>query len=354
MSNIPNDADVTRDWLTQQLQHHGIDARVTGFTREQIGTGQIGKCIRYELEIEGDASAPRSLIGKFPSDDPLSRATGVALRNFLKEVSFYQELDPQLSISTPRCYYAEINGEGPEFALLLEDLRPARQGDQLAGCREAVAQAAIRQLVGLHGPSWNDTSLLEKDWLGGSSADSDAGVNTLYNAQLPGFLERYGAALDADQKQIITALGQSPRGFSRSVSEPFSLIHIDYRLDNLLIDEAVSPPAVTVVDWQSITLGNPMTDVGYFIGAGLLPEVRRPIEADLVRDYHERLLTAGIEGYGWTQCWEDYRRATFAGFSVTVVASMLVQQTQRGDEMFTVMAQRHSRHALDLEAFDLL
>ena len=33
---------------------------------------------------------------------------------------------------------------------------------------------------------------------------------------------------------------------------------------------------------------------------------------------------------------------------------MIVQQTERGDAMFTVMAQRHSRHALDLGAEEFL
>ena len=44
----------------------------------------------------------------------------------------------------------------------------------------------------------------------------------------------------------------------------------------------------------------------------------------------------------------------FAGFVVTVVASMIVERTARGDEMFVAMARRHARHALDLGAADLL
>ena len=137
------------------------------FTRTQIGTGQIGKCIRFALELDGDdPTAPRSLVGKFPSDDPTSRATGVALKNYIKEVSFYRTMQKRVSISTPRCYYAEIEGEGPNFALLLEDLSPARQGDQLAGCSADVARAAVLELVGLHAPSWCDESLLGIDWLG--------------------------------------------------------------------------------------------------------------------------------------------------------------------------------------------
>jgi aminoglycoside phosphotransferase (APT) family kinase protein len=105
-----------------------------------------------------------------------------------------------------------------------------------------------------------------------------------------------------------------------------------------------------VVDWQSITLGSPLADVAYFLGAGLEPSARRAAEEAIVRDYHQALQAAGIRDYGFTACWNDYRRGTFAGFGVTVIASMLVQQTARGDDMFTVMARRHSRHAIDLGA----
>jgi hypothetical protein len=67
---------------------------VHDFTSARVGTGQIGKCIRFTLEVaDGDAATPRSLIGKFPSDDPLSRQTGVQLRNFLKEGHSRHALD---------------------------------------------------------------------------------------------------------------------------------------------------------------------------------------------------------------------------------------------------------------------
>jgi hypothetical protein len=90
--------------------------------------------------------------------------------------------------------------------------------------------------------------------------------------------------------------------------------------------------------------------VAYFLGAGLLPELRREVERDIVAGYHRALVERGIHGYELDACWDDYRRGTFAGFGVTVIASMLVQQTERGDDMFTAMARRHARHALDLGA----
>jgi hypothetical protein len=350
---IPTPDDIDADWLTGRLREAGhTDVRVRAFTGERIGTGQIGLCIRYRLELDGgEGSAPRSLVGKFPSDDATSRATGVQLRNYLKEVCFYRELAGRLDVSTPRCYFADIVGEGPEFMVLLEDLHPARQGDQLEGCDADVARAAVLELVGLHAPSWNDASLRGIDWLGEPSAESSALVRELYRSMLPGFLDRYSARLEGDEAAIIARVAEADTGpLFRGLPSPFALVHVDYRLDNLLIDRSSATPRVSVVDWQSITLGSPLSDVAYFLGAGLLPELRREVERDIVAGYHRALVERGIHGYELDACWDDYRRGTFAGFGVTVIASMLVQQTERGDDMFTAMARRHARHALDLGA----
>ena len=52
---IPTGESITASWLTDRL-HEAGHRRVTvdGFTRTQIGTGQIGKCIRFGLDLRGD------------------------------------------------------------------------------------------------------------------------------------------------------------------------------------------------------------------------------------------------------------------------------------------------------------
>ncbi|MEY2404504.1 MAG: hypothetical protein QOD38_2055, partial [Acidimicrobiaceae bacterium] len=76
-------------------------------------------------------------------------------------------------------------------------------------------------------------------------------------------------------------------------------------------------------------------------------------EDDLVRAYHGALRSAGVD-LDWDDCWQQYRRYAFAGLVMAVAASMLVKQTERGDHMFMAMANRHGRHALDLEAEALI
>jgi hypothetical protein len=356
MPNIPGPDEVTPEFVTACLREAGYPtAEVLRLHGTRIGTGQIGQCIRYELEYSGTpGDAPRTLVGKFPSDDPTSRQTGVMLRNYLKEVSFYQQLQGRLGIRTPRCYYAAIEAEGPEHLLLLEDLAPATQGDQLAGCPAEVAHAAIQEVVGLHAPTWCDAELSKLDWLGVANETTIAIGRAMYHAQLPAFMDRFRARLEPDEAAIIERVADSKGAPFEMLGDVFSVIHVDYRLDNLLIDESTSPPSIAAVDWQSLTLGNPLADVAYFLGAGLLPETRSEVEGAIVSDYHSALVKAGVHDYSADRCWDDYRRGVFSGFAVTVIAAPMVQQTERGDEMFTAMARRHARHALDLGSEEFL
>jgi hypothetical protein len=353
---IPTPESVTPAFFSEVLRaagHSGVT--VASLRAEDVGTGQIGRCVRFTLDYAGEAGgAPRTLVGKFPSLDALSRQTGVQLRNYAREIFFYRELAARVPIAKPRCYYAEIVGEGPEFALILEDMAPAQPGDQLAGCTPEIARAALVELAKLHGSTWMDARLRGHELIAEPSAERADQGRELYARMLPAFLARFAPRLERDEQEIITAVAKSQGPPHRYPAEPWALVHIDYRLDNLLIDTRTSPPRVSVVDWQSLVLGSPLSDAAYFLGASVLPEVRRPVERGLVRAYHDALCAGGVRDYAFEECWRDYRRGAFAGFAVTVVASVIVQETARGNEMFTAMARRHARHALDLGSAEFL
>jgi aminoglycoside phosphotransferase (APT) family kinase protein len=112
-------------------------------------------------------------------------------------------------------------------------------------------------------------------------------------------------------------------------------------------------PRVAVLDWQTVRLGPALSDVAYFIGSALQPEDRRRHEHALVGEYHATLTAAGID-IEWDDCWRGYRRHGFDGLLMGIIASMLVGRTERGDEMFMAMVNRHGRQLLDLDAEQLI
>src|SRR5437867_2004328 len=178
--------DVTPEFLARVL---GRD--VKSFEKQPVGTGQMADSVRYTMD---DGS---SVVIKFASADDTSRATGTALHSYEIEVRFYQEVAPTVGIRTPHCHYAAVEPDTGWFTLVLEDLAPAVQGDQMAGCSVDQAALALEELVKLHAPRWGDDRLTKLDWL--HRHEQAAGTGALITMLFPGFLERYEARMTDDQ-----------------------------------------------------------------------------------------------------------------------------------------------------------
>lgn len=350
-------ADVTIQWLTDVLRASGsiTHASVTSFGTMPVGTGQMADSVRFTLGYDHEElGAPVSVVVKLAAADDTSRATGVALGSYETEVCFYREVAPTVDISLPRCHFADIDTASGWFTLVLEDLAPAVPGDQLAGCSVDDAALALSELAKLHTPRWGDRTLAELPWLHRNTPEQVTFRAELIAGLLPGFVDRYADQLDAEFICLGERLMPKIEAWMTNHPQPWTVQHGDYRLDNMLFGGPSSSRPLAVVDWQTATYGPPLADASYFLGAGLLEQDRRTYERDLLREYHQALMAAGIDGYNWQDCWSDYRRFTLAGFLMAVGASMLVERTPRGDEMFMTMARRHGTHILDLEAEDVV
>jgi hypothetical protein len=338
--------DVTGDFLASVLERP-----VEGFDRQPVGTGQMADSVRFALTPVLDGG-PNSVVVKFASADETSRATGRTLRSYEIEVRFYREIAGTVAIRTPRCYYAAVEEDTGWFTLVLEDMAPAVQGDQMAGCTVDQAALALEELTKLHAPRWGDEELTKLEWL--HRFEQAAGTGMIVSALFPGFVERYEERLDPDHLALSRELVEAIPHLMAQRGGPLTVTHGDYRLDNMLFGAGAGGTPLAVVDWQTCTTGPALADASYFIGAGLLPEDRRLNEEALVREYHRGLCAAGVEGYDWNTCWDDYRRYSFGGLIMAIAASMLVVRTERGDDMFMTMASRHSIQATDLDATEFL
>ena len=336
--------DLTADWLTCALGEE-----ITDVERRQIGTGQIADSVR--LAITRADGTTTSLVAKVTSAVEASRRAALMTRTYEKEVGFYADLAASLPIRTPRCYWTGFDQAEAAYCVLLEDLAPAEQGDQMRGCSVDDAGKAVDELALLHGPTWNATNLDGRSWLDRGSGTTDPASGSLVEMLLPGFLERYEPRLPADVVELAQRVVPRLPKATPTPNAPAALVHGDFRNDNLMFGG--TDGRVCVLDWQTPGIGHPVSDLSYFLGGSLLVDDRRQHERALLDRYRRGLGAQGVE-IDADECWTAYRRYAFSGLNMAIIASMLVGRTDRGDDMFMAMAERAGRHALDLDSEDLL
>ena len=339
--------ELTSSWLAEALGTGPIDE----FTVEPIGTGQMSESRRVSIDYApGPDTGPASVVLKTASADENSRSVGVSLGVYDREVRFYSELAPRVGGPLPQCYTAVIDPREGWFTLLLEDVAPAVQGDQITGCAVEQARLATLELARLHAPVFADPQLGATPWLNQEMVLGQALMTQL----LPTFLERYGDRVAPEHREVCRRFVASLDGWVADRRPPLGLVHGDYRLDNMLFGAADAPRRFAVVDWQTVSWGPVMTDLSYFLGGSLAVEDRRAHEQVLVRGYYDALHAHGVRGFDWDQCWDGYRRQSFLGILMTVGPAVLVERTERGDEMFLVSLSRYAQQILDLDALELL
>lgn len=337
--------DVTSAWLSDVL---GRSAEVTGVTR--VGTGQIGTCYRIRVGGGGDPALPSTLLLKLP--DPGSRE--LLAGAYAMELAFYERIAPTLACRVPAVHGARIEPGTGHFVLLLEDLAPLVQGDQVAGATPAQVLDAAVNLAGLHGPRWCDPTLLELPGLVLNDEDSVQLLEDMHPSTTDLFLEGLGDLVDDATAATLRACVPLTRRWLLARPERFGPVHGDYRLDNLMFTPGGGPGEVAALDWQTLSLALPARDLAYLVATSLEPEERRAVERDVVAAYHARLLELGVDGYDLHTCWDDYRFAQLQAPLVAAFGCAYGQRTERGMRMFAAMVRRAAAAIRDLGTLDLV
>lgn len=348
-------SEITPEWMTGALRKAGHQVTVKELAGKRVGTGQVGESVRFTLTYSGDAKgAPSTVVGKFPSSDPDSRATGVNFGNYIREVNFYRDLKASAGVTTPVCLHADVDPETSDFVLLMEDLAPAQPGDQMKGTSVAEAALVLEEAAKLHASHWNDEAMDDLPWLFETKAAPKRTQPDLIKLLWQGFRERYGERIPADCVEIGEAITRNYEFFKDGYDGPKCLTHNDFRPDNMMFGTAEGGYPVAVVDWQSIGYGCCMADVSYFLSGALNREERKTHEHELLSTYHRRLGELGVTGYSFEEMMKHYALYSFSLFNMAFTASMIVERTERGDNMFFQMLRGGADHVLDTGALDLL
>lgn len=140
--------------------------------------------------------------------------------------------------------------ERVQGVVIRAELPPAFEADVAA--RAGLAWELIDRLADLHAVDWQA-----------------AGLESLGKPQ--GYLERqvrrWSGQLDASRNRPLPDLDAVTAWLASHLPEspPATIVHGDYRLDNLIF--APEPPAraLAILDWEMATLGDPLADLGYLL-----------------------------------------------------------------------------------------
>lgn len=343
---IPVLADLTPDWITALLCDEGVDAQIDAVRAEPIGTGQVGAT--YRLHLASSGGAPPTLIAKLPSNDALSKATGKSHLTYLRESRFYEQFAGKRPMPVPDHLFIAFDDDSHDFALIMHDLPRHQTGNQLVPATLDEARLAVAAAAQIHGAWWGDPMLDTLDWLNGTKAvPPPLDVEALYAMFWPAFAARYGDRVTPEMKQVGDAFVGHVGAWADGRGGPRCLTHNDFRPDNMLFDMADPDRPIIIVDWQTAGVGSGAGDIAYFLGTALDPALRRAAESDLFALYCDGLIAGGVPKGDTADLWDTCRVSSFAGFLMGVTASMVVEQTPRGDDMFLTMCARSAVMVLD-------
>ena len=354
---LASEKDITTTWVEGVMR--GSGNLEDGVTVNAVSTERIGEGVgilsilqRVIPTYSGATKAPKTFVVKYPTDDPVQRGTADALVFYIRELTFYRDCAPSAPFKTAKCYGQAIESENTNFTIAMEDISHYRPLNQLDGVSLADAKIMLEKLADFHAMWWNSPKLPAMQSI------FPPILNPTYEMVLPMLwsqgwpnVEKYAGHLIPDSIRGIGGIwGDKVPWMLGTLMEPTTLIHGDYRADNMMFDG----DEPVVIDYQICGTGSGIYDVGYFISQSITTEVRRGHDRELVNFYLDRLETHGItidRDEMWRQylvvivfC-VNYGVTTFGGFA---------EQNERGQQLLQEMLLRAMYCVADNDALKVI
>lgn len=311
---LPADSTgLTPTWLTTALSARHPGVRVAA-VEVLDATERTNHHLRLGLTYGVQAGAPDTLFCKLPPRDPEHRARIGAGGMGAREVHFYNEVAPSLSMRVPACSFAAAGADG-SFLMLLEDLatRGAAISDGSWAVPGRLASKALAELAELH-VRYEDASRLASvaKW-----ATSKRGKTPDFVIQTLRYVIEHCRDQLNDAYLAIAALYIDHGDAIESAWEagPQTLIHGDAHIGNLFIDGE----RVGFLDWGMAKIGTPMRDVSFFLTMGIESGDRRRDERALIQHYLDARRALGGSPIAFEDAWLSHRIHA----AYTVIASFL-------------------------------
>ncbi len=306
-------SDISLDWLRQALACSGgfepSQLRAVHAARVGSGRGLLSTVIRCRLEWSGAAPQhPGSVIIKCHSGDRKTFRLARILKLYRREYEFYRRIRPLTGIRSPKLLYGDFAAVSHRFVMVMEDLSELEAVSQVSGASQVQVKSAVRAVARMHARYWNNFDHPTLAGVPDYSRKYRRLTQLGYLLNLAPTLDRFGNLFNAEMRRLAEDYGTRVADHLSDVSRgPKTFTHGDFRVDNLFFDEP-GADEVVAIDWQNSGVHSGMRDITYFLSTSVATETRREIERDVVGEYHDALVGAGVSDYSFDQCWRSYRQ----------------------------------------------
>ena len=359
---MPDDPDaITTHWMRQALAAGAaFDAQaIRDVAVENLGaTNAFGRIVRCHLTVEdGGAEAPATVIVKLPTADRGAFRFARWLSLHEREYRYYRRIAPHARLRAPSLLYGDFDDATHRFVLVLEDLRDMEVPVQTIGIEATRARLAIRKIAGLHGQFWN---AVDHPSLSGCPdvfrPSAGRFMQIAYLVGLPRVLDAFGRVFSERTRGLAEALGSRIAAHFRNVSAgpDRTFIHGDYRAENMFFGAGATDD-FAVIDWQACGPGPGLYDVAYCLGGSVDARVRRQIEREALKEYHDVVRRMGAGNFAFEDCWRRYRQNMLGVLVPLVLACGVVDlNDQRLRDLAEVGLERVLAAIEDLDAGEFL
>jgi len=282
---------------------------------------------------------PRKYILKVGSDHPVARKFSRHIRSFQREILAYQLLQPLGGKFVPRCMVSASVPNGSDGLLLLQEINPARSGDQVQGLSFKELSSVAKSIGVVHARFWNSNQLRKIKAL--PLHHYNRAHETRKHAQAF-FKHCRSLVTQKDLKRIPSFFLSITQALRQSKNRPITLVHGDLRADNLLFVRSKA----FIVDWQIAARGLGAFDLARVIGGSSARPLAPQAQHKLVGIWHQTLRQGGVRGYNLPDAWHDYRIGVALTLSIPITnGPTLVQLSTRGRRIARLMIRRFFRNA---------
>lgn len=189
--------------------------------------------------------------------------------------------------------------------------------------RKVVCQSFIQNLADLHALDHNAAGL------------ADLGKPAGYNRrQVEGWIKRYIAAKTHDLPELEKTIAWLNDNIPAESGA--ALIHNDYKFDNIMLDPDDLTRITAVLDWEMVTVGDPLMDLGTTLGYWMSPDAG---EEMLSMPFNPRVLMENVSRDDLTQMYAEASGRdvsnilfyyVFGTFKIAVIAQQIYARYVRG------------------------